>query len=174
MGIEYDYASDQTTILPSPGYLSGHVGTRTTCAYRIQHGKLERAHTLLARRLLGREGWGATKTDQKHKSVSNVAIRKKLGIPTLASLLRQRRLMWVRSMLRDPEYHFQYWATMFGQFEWETKQDLDEQGVPTAHAIPALRQLHNDLKAAFPTHTGFQQSTPNWQDLVKNDEDIGA
>ena len=78
--------------------------------------------------------------------------------------------MWVRSMLKEPEHHRQYWATMFGQFTWETKPDLDENGVPTEHAIPALKQLHQDLQVALPTHTGFLQATPNWQNLVLQHE----
>ena len=133
--------------------------------------RLETAHVLLMRRLLGRGGWGATKTDKNTNSVPNEKVRRKSGIQTLASILRQRRLNWIRSMLTDPEHHLQYWASLFGHFEWEKHTDLDEQGVPTDKAIPALAQLYQDLKIAFPDFQGFKEETPNWQNMVLEHED---
>ena len=74
-------------------------------------------------------------------------------------------------MLRDGEYHIQYWASMFGSFHWETKTDLDEFGVPTKEAIPQLTQLYTDLKTSIPTFTSFKPENPNWQNLVLQEED---
>ena len=136
--------------------------------------RLETAHVLLIRRLFGREGWGSSKSDKQHRSISNDAIRKGAQMPTLDSLIRQRRLTWIQSMLKKPYHHEQYFASMFGSFVWEKQKDLTEEGVtgiPTKEANPALKQLYNDLREAIPEFIGFRPAdNPNWQNMVLAEE----
>ena len=80
----------------------------------------------MARRSLGRDGWGTTKLTRKgHVAVTNGDIRDKMGLSTIESLLRYRRLRWWQSMLKDPGRHNLYLASVFGRFDWETTDDFN-------------------------------------------------
>ena len=117
--------------------------------------RLERARDHLARRALGRAGWGAVHGDPRHESVPNSRIRASLRIHTIASTLRQRRLRWLQHMVRHPNHHKLYFASMFGRFGWEIcRRELDDHGKPVQHAIPALRQMYDDLAVAVPEFQG--------------------
>ena len=126
--------------------------------------RLERARDHLARLALGRAGWGAVHGDPRHESVPNSRIRASLRIHTIASTLRQRRLRWLQHMVRHPNHHKLYFASMFGRFGWEIcRRELDDHGKPVQHAVPALRQMYDDLAAAVPEFQGFQ---PGWMQLL--------
>ncbi|CAE7225001.1 unnamed protein product, partial [Symbiodinium microadriaticum] len=117
--------------------------------------RLERARDHLARRALGRAGWGAVHGDPHHESVPNSLIRARMRVHTIASTLRQRRLRWLQHMVRHPNHHKLYFASMFGRFGWEVcRRELDDCGKPVQHAVPALRQMYEDLAAAVPEFRG--------------------
>ena len=87
--------------------------------------KLESVRTNLIRRMFGKSGWGKVKGDSTHRAVTHVSIRKRAKIFSVDSTLRQRRLMWMRQIMFDPDYHKQYLAASFGKFDWEeTKKSL--------------------------------------------------
>ena len=126
--------------------------------------RLERARDHLARRALGRAGWGAVRGDPRHESVPNSLIRARMRIHTIASTLRQRRLRWLHHMVQHPNHHKLYFASMFGRFSWEIcRHELDDFGKPVQHAVPALRQMYDDLAAAVPQFHAFQ---PGWMQLL--------
>ena len=79
-------------------------------------------------------------------------------------LLRQRRLRWLQHLVRHPNHHKLYFASMFGRFGWKIcRRELDDHGKSVQHAIPALRQMYDDLAAAVPEFQGFQ---PGWMQLL--------
>ena len=96
----------------------------------------------LARRALGRRGWGATQ----------------LGIWTIESTLRYRRLRWFHSMAKQAFHHDLVWAALFGRFCWEN-EEIDENMQPSEKTLPYVKQLAADLQAAGcyqGFHTGWQ------------------
>ena len=66
-----------------------------------------------------------------------------------------RRLKWCQSMLARPADHTIYLATLFGSFDWEKTADCGLNGSPPHRALPALRQLADDLTRFLPSWPGF-------------------
>ena len=69
--------------------------------------KLESTRMALLRRIFGREGWGATQTSRAHSSVPDIKVRRWAGMHSIASVLRRRRLQWLKNMLKCEQYHVQ-------------------------------------------------------------------
>ena len=100
----------------------------------------------LARRALGRKGWGAVKNDPNKTSVPSRWVRAQLGIWTIESTLRYRRLRWFHSMSKQAFHHDLVWAALFGRFCWEN-DELDENMHPIETSLPFVKQLAADLQA---------------------------
>ena len=60
---------------------------------------LEQARGPLLRRLFGKFGFGAVAGEHEHRSVTVESLRERAGLATVASELRVRRLLWLRSAL---------------------------------------------------------------------------
>ena len=81
--------------------------------------------------------------------------RRKLRFPTLESITKKRRLRWYQSMRTRPGNHSIHLATLFGSFDWEKIADFGLDGSLTHRALPALRQLADDLTRFLPSWPGF-------------------
>ena len=123
---------------------------------------LEQARGPLLRRLFGKFGFGAVAGEHEHRSVTVESLRERAGLATVASELRVRRLLWLRSALRA-ERQGQVrldLAALFGECrELGVAIDLDT-GFPTRHAARFLHLLHDDMQFVFPGF-GFLL---NWKD----------
>ena len=106
----------------------------------------------LLRRAFAREAYEYT---DKLRTLSDTMLRRKLRFPTLESITRKRRLKWYQSMLARPSHHSIYLATLFGSFDWEKTADFGLDGSLTHRALPALRQLADDLTRFLPSWPGF-------------------
>ena len=98
--------------------------------------ELEAARGLLLRRLFGRSGYGAVAGNPSRSSVSLHNLRQRAGVSTVASELRVRRLLWLRSAL-TAEAHGQArleLATIFGQCPALKDSIDDDTGLPTLFA----------------------------------------
>ena len=58
-------------------------------------------------------------------------------------------------MLARPSHHTICLATLFGSFEWEKVSDFELNGSLSHRALPALRQLTDDLTRLLPSWPGF-------------------
>ena len=117
-----------------------------------QWRQLESERMSLLRRAFSREAFEYT---DKLRTLSDTTLRRRLGFPTLESVTRKRRLQWYQSMLSRPDHHSIYLATLFGSFDWEKTADFELNGSLTHHALPALRQLADDLTRFLPSWPGF-------------------
>ena len=97
----------------------------------------------------------AYKNTDKLRTLSDTTLRRKLRFPTLESTTRKRRLRWYQSMLARPGHHSIYLATLFGSSDWEKIADFGLNGSLTHRALPALRQLADDLTRFLPSWPGF-------------------
>ena len=88
-------------------------------------------------------------------------------MPTISSVLRQRRLNWFRDMLWNESHHQQYFASLFGKFSWEEFNEIED-GRPTAKAIDVVKQLFDDLNIAF---SGFLFHG-DWKTRIKTHKDV--
>jgi hypothetical protein len=71
---------------------------------------------------------------------ANQWVRQSLRIPSIESVLRVRRLAFVRALLLDPAWHMQLLAILTGSLTDGTQSQLDAEGKPLAFANPWLRQ----------------------------------
>ena len=120
--------------------------------------KLQVLADKLARRALGRRGWGAVKNNPNKTSVLSGWVRTQLGIWTIEGTLRYRRLRWFHSMAKQTFHHDLVWAALFGRFCWEN-EEIDENMQPTEKTLSCVKQLAADLQAAGcyqGFHTGWQ------------------
>ena len=69
------------------------------------------------------------KNDPNKTSVPSRWVRTQLGIWTIESTLRYRRLRWFHSMSKQAFHHDLVWAAMFGRFSWEN-DELDLKHAP--------------------------------------------
>ena len=118
----------------------------------MQWKQLESERMCLLRRAFAREAYSRT---DKLRTLSDNTLRRRLNFPTLESATRERRLKWYQSMLARPSHHTFYLATLFGSFEWENVADFELSGSLSHRALPALRQLADDLTRLLPSWPGF-------------------
>ena len=97
----------------------------------------------------------ADKYTDKLRTLSDTTLSRRLRFPTLESVTRMRRLKWYQSMLARPAHHTIYFATLFGSFDWEKTEDCGLNGSLTHRALPALRQLDDDLTRFLLSWPGF-------------------
>ena len=71
----------------------------------------------------------------------------KLGIWTIESTLRYRRLRWFHSMAKQAFHHDLVWAALFGRFCWEN-EEIDENMQHTEKTLQYVKQLGADFQAA--------------------------
>ena len=74
------------------------------------------------------------KVKEKCKAMSNESVLKFMRFAPTATALSVARLQWLRSMLKEPERHEQFFAAMFSPIKCEKAVDH-----------PWLTQLKNDL-----------------------------
>ena len=117
--------------------------------------KLQAHAEKMAKRALDRRGWGAVKGDDNNTSVPSRCARTQLGFWTIGSTLRHRRLSWFHSMSSQQFHHDTVWAVLFGKYECESVEDIDELGHPAEKALPYVKQLASDLQVAD-CFQGFQ------------------
>ena len=113
-----------------------------------QWKQLESERMSLLRRAFAGEAYNYT---DKLRTLSDTTLRRKLSFPTLESITRKRRLRWYQSMLTRPGHHSIYLATLFGSFDLEKIADFGLEGSLTHRALPALRQLADDLTRFLPS-----------------------
>ena len=118
---------------------------------------LESARGLLLRRLFGKNGYGAVKGIPTHRSVTVESLRVRVGLATVASELRVRRLLWLRSALlaeQQGQTRLEL-AALFGVCE-ELKAAVDPvSGCPTQFAPRFLHLIHSDLVILLPGFVFF-------------------
>ena len=115
---------------------------------KCEMDKLQAHAETLARRPLGRRGWGAVKGDDNKTSVPSRWVRAQLGIWIVESTLRYRRLRWFHSVVSQQFHHDMMWAVLFGKFEWESVEEIDEVGHPREKTLPYVKHLASDLQTA--------------------------
>ena len=101
--------------------------------------KMESAICAFARKAMGSEG-SYVAQDGVRRQHSNTHVRKWMGMPTVESELRARRLKWWKDIVYAPEENVQLLAALFGTMgiEWST-------GVLTG-TVPWVRQLVRDIE----------------------------
>ena len=118
----------------------------------MQWKQLESGRMCLLWRAFAREAYSHT---DKLRTLSDNTLRRRLSFPTLESVTRERRLKWYQSMLARLSHHTIYWATLLVSFEWENVADFELNGSLSHRALPALRQLTDDLTRLLPSWPGF-------------------
>ena len=105
--------------------------------------KLEKERNRLARKTMGRQGWGAVERDDKEAvSVTNKQVMERMGLWTMASTLRLRRLRWLHSMAKAEGDHEMFFAALLGKFGWEKVEEIDKETfLPRKGANPLLVQM---------------------------------
>ena len=79
---------------------------------------------------------GAVKGDDNKTSVPSRWVRAQLGLWTVESTLRYRRLGCFHFMASQQFRHDLVWAVLFGKFEWEAVAEIDVHGHTTEKALP--------------------------------------
>ena len=82
---------------------------------------------------------GARLVGGVRRQVGDNKVREWLGISTVESELRARRLKWWKGIVRSPEENRQLLAALFGRMDRELQEGM-EVGIP-----PWVRQLVGDL-----------------------------
>ena len=119
--------------------------------------KLEAARGLLLLRIFGVRGFGKVSTEQVAVSVPISLLRRVCGLAEVATELRVRRLLWLRSSLlaeRDGDVRLEL-AANFGVFPWQATAPINEVGQLTPAAPAFLSILDGDLRALLPSWKGF-------------------
>ena len=106
----------------------------------------------LLRGAFAREAYSHT---DKLRILSDSTLARRLNFPILESNTSDRRLKWYQSMLADPRPKLFYLATSLLSIEWERVSDFELNGSLAHRALPALRQLANDLTRFLPSWPGF-------------------
>ena len=88
-------------------------------------------------------------------SVPSRWVRARLGLWTILSTLRHRRLRRLHSMANQQFHHDMVWAFLFGKFEWESLEKSVSSANFTDKALPYVKQLAPGLQAAG-CFQGFQ------------------
>ena len=143
--------SNQKNSFPVSEQWSCTVRMRAICFSTMQWKQLESERMCLPRRAFAREAYSCT--DKLRTFIDNT-LRRRLSFPTLESATRERRLKWYQSMLARPSHHTIYLATLVGSFEGENVADFELNGSLSQQALPALRQLADDLTRLLPSWPG--------------------
>ena len=135
---------------------------RTLTSTDIQ--RLEAARGVLLRRSFGRAGFGAVQNEAGHRSVPVSELRHQCGLADVASELRVRRLLWLRSALTAEqlgEVRLDL-AALFGHLTFQRDAPVSQTGALTETAPLFLRLLHEDLQALVQGWLGF---IDGWQQV---------
>ena len=90
--------------------------------------------------------------------VPNVEMRQRAGLHSVESLLRYKRLCWLREVLRNPHLHQQALCALFGTLPWHPARLF-------WHSIPFLAQLKDDLCALPDGVELTMEDPPTWDAL---------
>ena len=103
-----------------------------------------------------RRGWGAVKGDDNKTSVPSRLVRAQLGLWTVESTLRYRRLRWFHSMASQPLHHVQ--AVEFSKMDVEQfgavlKRDREKgktrvASAPEGRVVPCDQLFVEDIDGA--------------------------
>ena len=69
--------------------------------------------------------------------------------------IRYKRVFAVLVSVTRPSHHTIYFSTLFGSLEWENVADFELNGSLSHRALPALRQLADDLTRLLPSWPSF-------------------
>ena len=83
-----------------------------------------------------------TKSPAHIDHVTNADIRKQHDVPTMTSVLRKQRLIFLKDIYQHPEENQQLLAVMHGTCEWDAT-------IPSSSNNPIVKQLNDDIHALW-------------------------
>ena len=123
-------------------------GLECVCLGKTEVGLLERTQNWYLCRL-GRRG--AKNVDEggneTWKSEKMEVLREKLGISSVQSELRARRIKWLQKIGRRPDENLGMLAALTGTYSWDQTEQLAADGWASEHANPWLAQFLEDVRA---------------------------
>ena len=111
-------------------------GLETTVLTNTEHRLLEKTHMRYARALLHGDALNMT----------NEQVRLCLNMPTLASLLRVRRLQWLRQMIVHLDCHEVVFAALLGHNAFDASKPFDDSKHIHDRANPWVQQWNADFE----------------------------
>ena len=87
---------------------------------------------------------------------TNFALRKRLGVYTITSTLRLRRLLFFRNVLLHPQTNEQLIAAIYGTVEWDMIQ-------PNTSNNTVVKMLHDDICTAWQTVASTHNVPDAWE-----------
>ena len=118
-------------------------GQEAVCLLKGELETMEKTQNWYLCRLMRRGTWNME--EERWTSKSMAEVRRELGVATIASEMRSRRIKWLQQIGQHPERNMNMLAALTGSYEWDMIPQLTNEGWATEETNPWLAQFLKDL-----------------------------
>ena len=120
-------------------------GQEAICLLKGEMETMEKTQNWYLCRLMRRGTWNTE--EERWTTRSMAEVRRTLGVATIASEMRSRRVKWLQQIGQHPENNLNMLAALTGSYGWDMIPQLTNDGWATERTNPWLTQFLEDLDA---------------------------